>query len=427
MSVLVVIGAQWGDEGKGKIVDMLAEKSGLICRFSGGDNAGHTVVNPQGEFKLHIIPSGIFSAGAKCVIGNGVVVNPQVLINEMDGLEARGVGTSHLYISDRTHLIMPYHILLDGIEEESRGIAAIGTTKKGIGPAYADKTARLGIRFGDLNDPGTFRLRLEAALQQKNALITKVYNQAPLSVDQIYDDYMKYAKRLLPHVTDTTLMINDAIANGEAVLLEGAQGALLDPDFGTYPYTTSSSPLASGSCLGTGIGPTKVNHVLGIFKAYCTRVGAGPIPTELLDATGDTIREEAQEYGTTTGRARRCGWFDGVVAKFTTRVNGFTSCAVTRLDVLDKMESLKICVAYEVDGAVTDNFPASAEVLARCKPIYEEMPGWQQTIKEIREFEKLPVNAQNYVNRLEQLTGAPVSIISVGERREQTIIKQPIP
>jgi len=421
MPVIAVIGAQWGDEGKGKIVDMLAEAVKVVVRFSGGDNAGHTVVNPHGEFKLHIIPSGIFSPEATSIIGNGVVINPTVLLDEIDQLNQRSMDTSRLFISDRAHLIMPYHILLDGLEEEARGGKAIGTTRKGIGPAYSDKVARLGIRAGDLLDKGGLRERLSSVLSYKNTILTKVYGATPLSLDDVYNQYCRYAERLSPHIRDTIAMLAEALKRNEPILLEGAQGALLDPDFGTYPYTTSSSPLAGGGCLGAGLGPSQLNHILGVFKAYCTRVGGGPMPTELEDKTGEAIRECGHEYGTTTGRPRRCGWFDAVAARLSTRINGFTSAAITRLDVLDKLPKLKICTSYKLEGKAIDNFPASIPALEKCQPVYEELPGWQTSTSDVRQFEDLPSQAQQYVKRLEEHIGCPASLISVGERREQTI------
>ena len=426
MPTIAIIGAQWGDEGKGKIVDLLAEKAGVVVRFSGGDNAGHTVVNPQGEFRLHLIPSGIFYPQVVPIIGNGVVINPKVLIAEIDQLNQRGVDTSRLFISDRAHLIMPYHILLDGLEEELRGGKAIGTTRKGIGPAYADKTARLGIRIGDLLDKGAFLERLRFILEYKNIILTKIYEASPLSLDEIYSEYCQYGERLAPHIREATAMVEEALGRNELVILEGAQGALLDLDFGTYPYTTSSSPLAGGGCIGAGVGPTGINRVLGVFKVYCTRVGGGPMPTELQDETGDLIREQAHEYGTTTGRPRRCGWFDAVAARFSTRVNGFTGAALTRLDVLGALPSLKICVGYKLDGETIDYFPGDIAALEKCQPIYEELPGWKCPISHIRDYGQLPVEAQKYVSRLEELSSCPVNIISVGPERGQTIHKAPI-
>ena len=426
MPVIAVIGAQWGDEGKGKIVDLLAEEAQVVMRFSGGDNAGHTVVNRYGEFRLHLVPSGIFSPRAVSILGNGVVINPSVLLGEIDELNQRGVDTSRLFISDRAHLVMPYHVLLDGLEEESRGGKAIGTTRKGIGPAFADKIARLGIRTCDLLDKEVFRERLRFILSDKNTILTKVYGASPLVEDDVYRQYCQYGERLSPHIRETTIMLEEALNRGELVLLEGAQGALLDPDFGTYPYATSSSPLAGGGCLGAGLGPTKINQALAVFKAYCTRVGGGPMPTELKDDISEAIREVAHEYGTTTGRPRRCGWFDGVAAKFSSRINGFTRAAITRLDVLDILPSLKICVGYKLDGKSIDYFPASATTLERCQPVYEELPGWQVPISDIRSYDQLPPQARQYLGRLEELISCPISLISVGMRREQTIHKMPI-
>ena len=384
MPVIAVIGAQWGDEGKGKIVDLLAQKVRVVVRFAGGDNAGHTVVNPNGEFKLHLIPSGIFTPWVICIIGNGAVVNPAVLIDEIDQLNQRGVDTSKLFISDRAHLIMPYHVLLDGLEEAARGGKALGTTRKGIGPAFADKAARLGIRAGDLLDKEALLERLRSVLSYKNTILTKVYQESPLSLDEIYSQYCQYGERLAAHIRDTTIIQEEALSRDELVLLEGAQGTLLDPDFGTYPYTTSSSPLAGGGCLGAGLSPTKISHIIGVFKAYCTRVGEGPMPTELKDETGNLIRERAHEYGTTTGRPRRCGWFDAVAARLSTRINGFTGAVVTRLDILDILPSLKICVGYKLDGKTIDYFPSNVTTLEKCQPIYEELPGWQTSTTHIR-------------------------------------------
>ena len=426
MPVIAIIGGQWGDEGKGKVVDLLAQKARVVVRFSGGDNAGHTVVNPLGMFRLHLIPSGIFSPDTVCIIGNGVVINPAVLIDEIDQLNQHGVDTTRLFISDRAHLIMPYHILLDGLEEESRGGKALGTTRKGVGPAFTDKAARLGIRSGDLLDKEALLERLRFILDYKNTILTKIYGINPLSLDDVYGQYCQYGERLAPYIRETTIMVEEALSRDELVLLEGAQGALLDPDFGTYPYTTSSSPLAGGGCLGTGLGPTRISRILGVFKAYCTRVGSGPMPTELKDETGVMIRERAHEYGTTTGRPRRCGWFDAIAARFSNRINGFTGAAITRLDILDTFPRLKICVSYELDGHIIDYFPSNVATLERCQPIYEELPGWQTPTTNIREYDKLPLQAQQYLARLEELTSCPVNLISVGSAREQTIHKMPI-
>ena len=426
MPVIAILGAQWGDEGKGKVVDMLAQKARMVVRFSGGNNAGHSVVNPHGEFKLHLIPSGIFNAEVACIIGNGVVINPEVLIGEIDNLNERGVGTDNLFISDRAHLVMPYHLLLDGLEEKARGGKAIGTTLKGIGPVFADKTARLGVRVGDLLDKEALRERLSALIDYKNIILTKVYGAKPLSLDEVYKQYCQYGERLTSHIRETTIMVDEAVNSGELVILEGAQGALLDPDFGTYPYTTSSSPLAAGACLGAGLGPTKLDRAVGVYKAYCTRVGGGPMPTELHDETAELIRERAHEYGTTTGRARRCGWLDAVAARFTSRINGLTGAVITRLDILDALPSLKICFGYELDGKKIDYFPASIAALARCKPVYEELPGWQTDTTNIRDFDQLPEAARHYVARIEELISCPVNLISVGAGREQSIEKAPI-
>jgi adenylosuccinate synthase len=426
MSTIAIIGGQWGDEGKGKVVDLLAQEAQVIVRFSGGDNAGHTVINPYGEFKLHLVPVGIFSPHAVCIIGNGVVINPAVLIDEIDQLNQRGVDTTRLFISDRAHLIMPYHILLDGLEEESRAGKAIGTTRRGIGPAFADKVARLGIRTGDLLDEEVLLERLRFILDYKNIIMTKIYGVSPLPLDEVYGKYCRYGERLAPHIRETATMLEEALSREELVLLEGAQGALLDPDFGTYPYTTSSSPLVGGSCLGAGLSPFRINRALGVFKAYCTRVGAGPMPTELKDEIGDLIRDRAHEYGTTTGRPRRCGWFDAVAARFSTRINGFTGIVVTRLDILDGFAQLKICVGYELDGDKTDYFPASVAALERCQPIYEELPGWQASTRHIRQYEQLPTEARQYIARLEELTSCPVNLICVGPGREENIYKTPI-
>jgi adenylosuccinate synthase len=426
MPIIAVIGAQWGDEGKGKVVDLLAEKARVVVRFSGGDNAGHTIVNHYGQFGLHLVPSGIFYPGVSCVIGNGVAINPAVLLSEIDLLQEKGVNTSGLFISDRAHLIMPYHLLLDGLEEQARGGKAIGTTRKGIGPAFADKTARLGIRVGELLNKEAFLEHLRPILEYKNTILTKVYGETPLSLDEIYDQYCHYGERLAPLIRETTSMLAEALDRNELVILEGAQGTLLDPDFGTYPYTTSSSPLAGGGCLGAGLGPTRIDRVLGIFKSYCTRVGSGPMPTELKDKTGDLIREQAHEFGTTTGRPRRCGWFDSVAARFSSRVNGLTNVALTRLDVLDIMPQIQICTGYKLNGQTISQFPASITTLERCQPIYEELPGWLSPTSDIRDYEKLPAQAKQYIARLEELISCPVSIISVGARREQTIHKTPI-
>jgi adenylosuccinate synthase len=422
MPAIAVVGAQWGDEGKGKIIDLLADKVKMVVRFSGGDNAGHTVLNPYGDFKMHLVPSGIFHPEVTCIIGNGVVINPSVLLGEIDQLKERGVATDKLFISDRAHLIMPYHTLLDRLEEEARGGTALGTTLKGIGPCYMDKTARLGIRAGDLLDRGTFLERLRHVLDYKNRILTRVYEAQPLSLEDIYDEYCRYGERLAPFTRETDLMVGKALEKGERVLLEGAQGTMLDIDFGTYPYVTSTSTGVSGACSGLGLSPMQIDHITAVFKAYTTRVGGGPMPTELRDETGDLIRERAHEYGTTTGRPRRCGWFDAVIVRFSTRINGFSGAALTRLDVLDIMPSLKICTGYKLNGKTLTSPPSNCNLLARCEPIYEEFRGWQTDISGMRRFEDLPPEARSYVKRLEELIGCPIDIISVGPRREQTIM-----
>ncbi len=428
MPVIAIIGAQWGDEGKGRVVDLITEKADVVVRYSGGDNAGHTVINNVGKFALHLIPSGIFSKGAVSVIGNGVVINPKSLFTEMDMLTSRGVDVSpaRLSISDRAQLIMPYHLLLDKLEEQSLGNSAIGTTLKGIGPVYSDKVARRGIRVGDLMDKKAFKIQLKAALDRKNQVLTKIYGVAPLALEPIYDEYLAYGQRLAPYIQETTLTLNEALEKGQTILLEGAQGTLLDPDFGTYPYTTSSSPIAGGASIGTGIGPNKMNVILGVYKAYCTRVGGGPFPTELNDAVGNQIRERAHEFGTTTGRPRRCGWFDGVAARFSQRVNGFTGMVITRFDILDVLPTLKVCTAYKLDGRIINYFPANIDNLGRCEPVYEELPGWMSSTENIRKYKDLPVNAKNYVKRMEELSGCPANLIGVGPSRDQIIEKSPI-
>jgi adenylosuccinate synthase len=421
MPVIAVIGAQWGDEGKGKIVDLLARQSDVVVRFSGGDNAGHTVLNDRGEFKLHLVPSGIFSSRAVCIMGNGMAINPAVLLGELDDLNKRGVDTSRLFISDRAHLIMPYHLVFDGIEEELRGGKAIGTTRKGIGPVYSDKIARLGIRAGDLLDRAAFKERLDYILEVKNAILTKVYGKEAFSLDEIYRKYSEYGDRLKKYICDTGLVLEEAFKSGKTILMEGAQGFLLDPDFGTYPYVTSSAPVSAGACLGSGLSPFRLKRAIGIFKAYCTRVGGGPMPTELNDETGSLIRERGHEYGTTTGRPRRCGWFDAVLGRYSTRINGFNGAVITRLDILDTLPEVKICTGYKIKNKKIENVPFSAGELEKCVPVYETMPGWQCPTSDIRNYKDLPLAARQYVSRVEQLIDCPINIISVGAKDEQTI------
>lgn len=426
MPVVAAIGAQWGDEGKGKIVDMLAEKARYVVRFSGGDNAGHTVVNPHGEFILRLTPSGIFYKNTTSIIGNGVVMNPAVLNTEVDMLNSRGIDTSKLLISDRAHLIMPYHIAIEGLEEKALGAKAIGTTLKGIGPAFSDKVARAGIRAGDLLDKAVLRDRLTTALEGRNKILTGVYGAKALSFDEIYNQYCQYADRWAPRICDTSVILAEAVVRNEPILLEGAQGFLLDPDYGTYPFCTSSSPTSANACQGSGVPPNKITHILGVFKAFQTRVGAGPMPTELNDATSEMIRERGHEYGAVSGRPRRCGWFDAVAARLSVRINGFNSIAITRLDILDVLPKLKICTAYKYDGKTIDNFPDSVTILEKCEPVLEELDGWEKPTSDARKFNDLPKNAQRYVKRLEELTGCPVSLISVGKHREQTIVRKSI-
>ena len=421
MAVTIIVGAQWGDEGKGKVIDMLAERADAVVRFSGGDNAGHTVINPQGIFKLHLIPSGVFYPHCTCVIGNGVVVNPDIFVSERHELNSRGVSTDNVFVSDRAHLVMPYHIQLDGLEEQARGNKSLGTTLRGIGPAFADKVARMGIRAGDLLDPEILRNRLEYVLEYKNQILTRLYGEKAIDINDLYQRCLGYAEALKSNIRETSSLLNDMVDDGKAVLLEGAQGALLDTDFGTYPYATSSSPLSAGGCLGAGIGPTRVKDVLGVFKAYCSRVGAGPFPTELLDATGDCIRELAHEYGTTTGRPRRIGWFDGVAARFSTRINGMTGMAITRLDILDSFDEIKVCTAYRLDGQTINDFPAEPALLNKCKPVYETIKGWKSPTTGLTRLESLPREARIFIARLEELAGCAACYVCIGPVREQTI------
>ena len=417
-----VIGGQWGDEGKGKIIDYLAGRVDAVVRYGGGSNAGHTVVNDKGTFQLHMVPSGICWPGVAGIIGNGVVVDAVVLLGELSELGSRGIDTSSLYVSERAHLIMPYHVLLDELEEKARGDSAIGTTGRGVGPAYVDKTGRIGIRVGDLLDiEGTLRPRLEQALAFKNALITKIYEAEALSIRDILDKCVEWAARLAPHIQATEQTVQDLLSQDKSVLLEGAQGTLLDIDHGSYPYVTSSSPSIGGACVGLGIPPQSIVGVVGVFKAYSTRVGGGPMPSEMLDKTGDELRETAHEYGTTTGRPRRVGWFDAVAAKYSRLVNGMTGLVLTRLDILDGFSSVKVCVGYQVDGQRIDRFPSNTSLLAQCQPIYEEHPGWSQPTASATNLSQLPENAMSYVKRIEELVGCQVQIISTGPSREETI------
>jgi adenylosuccinate synthase len=426
MPAYAVIGGQWGDEGKGKVIDYLAGDVDSVVRYAGGNNAGHTVVNDKGTFQLHLVPSGICWPNVYGIIGNGVVVDPDVLVGELTEIAARGIDTSKLFISERAHVIMPYHVILDRLEEEARGDAAIGTTGRGIGPAYVDKTGRMGIRVGDLLDWNTLEPLVAQNLKHKNALITKIYGGEPLALDAVLAKCRIWADQMVPYAKATEQLVQDLLAQNKKVLLEGAQGTLLDIDHGSYPYVTSSSPSIGGACTGLGLNPQAIKGVLGVFKAYSTRVGSGPMPSEIKDEEAEEIREKAQEFGVTTGRARRIGWFDGIAAKYSQLVNGFTGLVLTRLDILDEFDSVKVCVGYEVDGKRVDRFPTNTGLLARCEPIFEELPGWDQPTASATELSQLPENALAYVKRIEELVGCRVQIISTGPRREETIQVEPV-
>ncbi|MCS3781323.1 adenylosuccinate synthase [Tsukamurella ocularis] len=427
MPAIVLIGAQWGDEGKGKATDLLGEKLQWVVRYQGGNNAGHTVVLPNGDkFALHLIPSGILTPGVKNVIGNGVVVDPSVLLAELDGLEARDVDTSNLLLSADAHLLMPYHVAIDKVTERFLGNKKIGTTGRGIGPCYQDKIARVGVRAQDVLDESILTQKVEAALEFKNQVLTKIYNRRALDARQVVDETLELAESFKHRIADTRLELNLALERGETVLLEGSQGTLLDVDHGTYPYVTSSNPTSGGASVGSGIGPTRITTVLGILKAYTTRVGSGPFPTELFDEWGEYLAKHGGEVGVTTGRARRCGWFDAVIARYATRVNGITDYFLTKLDVLSSIENVPICVAYEIDGVRYDEMPPNQTDFHHAKPIYETMPGWWEDISECRTFEDLPKNAQDYVLRLEELSGAHISCIGVGPGRDETIVRRAI-
>lgn len=426
MSSVVLVGAQWGDEGKGKITDYLAQQADMVVRFQGGNNAGHTVKVGNITLQLHMIPSGIMFADTPCVIGNGVVVDPEVMFQELEELKQYGIAGENLRVSHAAHLIMPYHKLLDYYEEESRGKHKIGTTKRGVGPAYVDKVARRGIRVGDLYSPDLFREKLRNAVKLHNFILTEYYQGEALDMDEIEAAYLAYGERMEKYVTDSSLLIHRAIAAGDNVLFEGAQGTLLDIDHGTYPYVTSSQPVSGGAATGAGIGPTAIDTVLGVAKAYSTRVGEGPFPTELHDAAGDYLRETGREFGVTTGRPRRCGWLDMVILKYAVRVNGLSKIALTKLDVLSSLPTIRICTAYRVDGRLVEHYPNDLATLAKCEPVYEDLPGWQQDIGGIRCFEDLPENARAYIKRIEELCGVEAALIAVGPEREQTIIASDI-
>lgn len=420
MPSVVVVGTQWGDEGKGKITDFLSSDAEVIARYQGGDNAGHTIVIDGFKYKLHLIPSGIFFPEKTSVIGNGVVINPKALVKEIAYLHENGVTTGNLRISDRAHVILPYHIKLDALQEEAKGDQKIGTTIKGIGPAYMDKAARVGIRIADLLDKEIFEERLRTNLENKNREFVKLYDSEALDFDEIFNEYYEYGQQIKKYVADTSVILNDALDEGHRVLFEGAQGVMLDIDQGTYPFVTSSNPVAGGVTIGSGVGPSKIKHVVGVSKAYTTRVGDGPFPTELTNEIGDQIREVGREYGTTTGRPRRVGWFDSVVVRHARRVSGITDLSLNSIDVLTGIEKLKICVAYRYEGKIVEEFPASLNVLAKCEPVYEELPGWTEDITGVKSLDELPENARHYLERVSQLTGIPLSIFSVGPDRKQT-------
>ncbi|MFC1728870.1 adenylosuccinate synthase [candidate division KSB1 bacterium] len=423
MPVTVVVGSQWGDEGKGKIVDILSKESDIVARYQGGPNAGHTVVFDDRQFILHQIPSGILHPDTMCVIGSGTVINPVVLMEEIEMLEREGISVKgRLFISHKAHLIMPYHTLMDERKEEKDGEAKIGTTGRGIGPAYTDKYSRCGIRIVDLLDRELLRKKLLKNIEDKNRLFKHIYDLEELDPNKIINEYIEFDKKMDEYITDVSLLLNEYIKKGANVLVEGAQGTLLDIDYGTYPYVTSSHPISGGACSGLGIGPTKINKVLGVIKAYTTRVGYGPFPTEFDEDFGSRMRELGAEYGATTGRPRRCGWLDIVIAKYAARINGIDEFAITKLDVLETLETIKICTHYQYKGKMIEHFPAENKVLMTAEPVYEEVPGWQSPISACRSRKDLPKNARNYLDRIERLADVPIGIISVGSERENTIL-----
>ena len=422
MPAIVLLGAQWGDEGKGKATDILGDKVKYVVRYQGGNNAGHTVVIGDQKYALHLLPSGILTPSCIPVIGNGVVIDPAVLLEEIRGLNERGVNTSNLKISTNAHLITPYHRTIDKVSERFLGKAKIGTTGRGIGPAYADKINRIGIRVQDLFDPSILRQKIEGALRDKNQVLIKVFNRKGIEIDDVLREYLDYAEILRPYVTDTSLLLNQALDKGEIVLLEGSQGTLLDVDHGTYPFVTSSNPTAGGASTGSGIGPTRISRVIGIVKAYTTRVGSGPFPTELFDDDGEKLRSVGGEFGTTTGRSRRTGWYDAPIARYAVRINGLTDFFLTKLDVLTGWEKIPVCVAYEIDGKRVEEVPSSQSDFHHAQPIYEYLPGWSEDISKARKLSDLPTNAQKYVKFLEEISGAPMSAIGVGPGRDETIV-----
>ena len=427
MKTVAVVGSQWGDEGKGKVIDFLATQADVVVRGQGGNNAGHTLVVDGKKFALRLIPSGILNPNTINVIGNGIVFDPKGFFEEIEMLESNGISTKNIKISDRAHIVFPYHKELDGLAEEARGDNKIGTTKKGIGPCYMDKTERSGIRVCDLMDKEIFAKKLELQIDAKNKLVTCVYEkEAMFDFDEIYNEFIVYAEKMRPYVEDTTVIVYDAIKANKKVLFEGAQGTLLDLDLGTYPFVTSSHPTSGGFAVGAGVGPNMIKDVVGIVKAYTTRVGEGPFVTELFDETGERIRTQGREFGTVTGRARRCGWFDAVIVKYAARVNGITSISFMLLDVLTGFDKIKICTAYKMGDKIINNFPASLEDLAKCEPVYEELDGWNEDLTNIEKFEDLPENAKKYIARIEELIDVNIDLVSVGPNRTQTIIRRNI-
>ncbi len=422
MSTVVVTGTQWGDEGKGKIVDYLSSQADTVVRFQGGSNAGHTVVVDGEAYKLRLMPSGILYKGSHCIVGNGVAFDPEVMLQEMDSLKERGIDLSGIRISNRAQVVLPYHRLIDAYIDEARGKNKVGTTHRGIGPCYVDRDNRIGIRVCDLMDEEVFAARLKDNLEIKNREIVKLYEHEPLSYDDILKEYLGYAERLRPYVCDTIALLNEEIGQGRKILFEGAQATMLDIDYGTYPYVTASHPISGGVGIGAGVAPKKIDKVIGIVKAYCTRVGEGPFPTEQLNATGDKLREVGHEYGVVTGRPRRTGWLDACIVRYAGLLSGIDYMAVTRLDILDSFEEIKMCTGYRYQGRILNEIPASLKVLAAVEPVYETFPGWKQDISKVRRYEDLPQNAKNYLRRMEEVTGIKLGIVSVGPNRDETIV-----
>ncbi len=422
MSAVVITGTQWGDEGKGKIVDYLASRADTVVRFQGGSNAGHTVAVNGEEYKLRLLPSGILYKGTNCVIANGVVVDPQCLLEEISAMEKRGIDTSNIKLSNRAHVVMPYHKIFDELGEKAKGANKIGTTGRGIGPCYIDKDDRIGIRICDLIDREEFAAKLKNILEQKNFILQKVYDHAPLNYEEILSEYQTYAEKISPYVCDTISLLNEEIDAGKKILFEGAQATMLDIDYGTYPYVTASHPISGGVGVGAGIAPKKIDKVVGVVKAYCTRVGEGPFPTEQLNSIGEKLREAGHEFGTVTGRPRRTGWLDSCVVKYAGQLSGIDYMAVTRLDILDSFDEIKMCVAYEIDGKILNEIPASLKILAKVKPIYENFAGWKTDISKIRNYDELPENAKKYLERMAEVTKIKLGMVSVGPNRDQTIV-----